>query len=213
MVRLVGQVRRDLFHLTGPLGSLEEAAFMFKRSIRPLKPSSLPIGRYRGVVLTLIFSSILARALKKAARSRSMRLMKTIRGSLYSSAYSHTFWVWNSTPPTASTTTTAPSTIRRQFCVSKEKLESPGVSTMLTLHLFQSKKLLAEVMDTCRFCSSGSKSMQEEPSSTRPRRSVLPATKRKDSHREVLPVPPCPTTAMFLMDFDSYFAMTAPFSP
>jgi hypothetical protein len=41
----------------------------------------------------------------------------------------------------------------------------------------------------------------------------LPATKRKDSHREVLPVPPCPTTAMFLMDFDSYFAMTAPFSP
>jgi hypothetical protein len=32
-----------------------------------------------------------------------------------------------------------------------------------------------------------------------------------DSAIDVFPVPPCPTIAMFLMDFESCFAIDAPF--
>ena len=62
-----------------------------------------------------------------------------------------------------------------------------------------------------RFCSSGSKSIDEVPSSTLPCLSVLPATKRRDSQREVFPVAPCPTIAIFLNELDSYFDMETPF--
>jgi hypothetical protein len=34
-----------------------------------------------------------------------------------------------------------------------------------------------------------------------------------DSAIEVFPVPPCPTIAIFRMDFESYFAIEAPFPP
>jgi hypothetical protein len=53
--------------------------------------------------------------------------------------------------------------------------------------------------------------MDDVPSSTLPNRSFFPEINKKDSQREVLPVPPWPTTAKFLRDLDSYFAMKAPF--
>jgi hypothetical protein len=36
--------------------------------------------------------------------------------------------------------------------------------------------------------------------------------KRRDSQREVLPVDPCPTIAIFLNELDSYFDIATPFS-
>src|SRR3990172_1552805 len=55
----------------------------------------------------------------------------------------------------------------------------------------------AAVMVVLRRFSSGSVSNSDEPSSTRPRRLVAPAAKRRASATIVLPVPPCPTTATF----------------
>jgi hypothetical protein len=54
--------------------------------------------------------------------------------------------------------------------------------------------------------------MHEVESSTLPNRSLFPETNNKDSQSDVLPVPPCPTTAKFLRDLDSYFAMKTPFN-
>src|SRR5439155_10380264 len=50
-----------------------------------------------------------------------------------------------------------------------------------------------------RFCSSGSVSRMLVPSSTLPRRVVAPTEWRRDSTRLVLPDPPWPTTATFLI--------------
>jgi len=52
--------------------------------------------------------------------------------------------------------TRALSATRRQLFVSKAKLESPGVSMMFIRCLFQSALLVAALMETCFFCSSGS---------------------------------------------------------
>jgi hypothetical protein len=54
--------------------------------------------------------------------------------------------------------------------------------------------------------------MHDVESSTLPNRSLFPETNNKDSQRDVFPVPPCPTTAKFLRDLDSYFAMKTPFN-
>src|ERR671937_782328 len=51
----------------------------------------------------------------------------------------------------------------------------------------------------CRFCSSGSVSRMLVPSSTLPSRVVAPTEWRRDSTRLVLPDPPWPTTATFLI--------------
>src|SRR5213594_44754 len=57
----------------------------------------------------------------------------------------------------------------------------------------------AMLMVMCRFCSSGSVSRMLVPSSTLPRRVVAPTEWRSDSTRLVLPDPPWPTTATFLI--------------
>ena len=67
----------------------------------------------------------------KSARSRSIRLTKTSRGSPYSCANFETFSVWTSTPATASTTSTAPSTTRSPARASAMKSPYPGMSTKL----------------------------------------------------------------------------------
>jgi len=41
---------------------------------------------------------------------------------------------------------------------------------------------------------------------------IFPETYKRDSQREVLPVPPWPITARFLSILDSYFAMETPFN-
>src|SRR6266568_2331458 len=48
-------------------------------------------------------------------------------------------------------------------------------------------------MEILRLISSGSKSMVEVPSSTRPRRSIMPVSNRIASESDVLPAPPCAT--------------------
>src|SRR2546422_9817408 len=57
----------------------------------------------------------------------------------------------------------------------------------------------AMLMVMWRFCSSGSVSRMLVPSSTLPRRVVAPTAWRMDSTRLVLPDPPWPTTATFLI--------------
>ncbi|OPY07915.1 MAG: hypothetical protein A4E66_01944 [Syntrophus sp. PtaB.Bin001] len=65
-----------------PLGSSKIYAFWEIRSIIPLKFSSAPMGMKTGVTF-LIRVLIVSRAFEKLARSRSILLMKTIRGNLY----------------------------------------------------------------------------------------------------------------------------------
>src|SRR5438093_4775476 len=65
----------------------------------------------------------------------------------------------------------------------------------------------AMLMVMCRLCSSGSVSRMLVPSSTLPRRVVAPTAWRRDSTRLVLPDPPWPTTATFLIFVGSGDAM------
>lgn len=198
---------------TFPRVSSKDRAFICMRSITPLNASSAPMGMNRGVAFLPMILRTLSIALAKSARSRSILLMNRSRGRPYSSAASQTFSVWNSTPPTASMTTRAASATRRQLRVSMAKLASPGVSSRLIRCLSQSTKAAEALMEMQRFCSSGSQSMVDVPSSTRPRRSVFPVTKSMDSAIDVFPVPPCPTIAILRRDFESYFAIEAPFPP
>src|SRR5262249_33146162 len=62
-----------------------------------------------------------------------------------------------------------------------------------------------------RLISPGSKSEAVVPSSTRPRRSLAPESKRAASTREVLPEPPCPATATLRIESVEYrFTATSP---
>src|SRR5216683_1373993 len=65
----------------------------------------------------------------------------------------------------------------------------------LTFTPFHSRGARAVLMVCLRRCSSGSKSVVEVPSSTLPKRSTALAAYSAASTSEVLPVPPCPTTA------------------
>ena len=71
----------------------------------------------------------------------------------------------------------------------------PGVSIKLILNPFHSKGASARESDISRACSSGSKSVTVVPSSTDPRRWIVPARKRSASASVVLPAPECPTSA------------------
>ncbi len=86
------------------------------------------------------------------------------------------------------------------------------MSIKFILCFSHSTKFAAKLIDTRRFCSSGSKSITDVASSTLPNRSLFPETNNKDSQSDVLPVPPCPTIAKFRRDLDSYFAMKTPFN-
>ena len=64
------------------------------------------------------------------------------------------------------TTKTAESTTRSAASVSAMKLDSPGVSIMLTLRPSCSNEVTAAPIDIPRSCSSSSKSQTVVPSST-----------------------------------------------
>src|ERR671923_72334 len=70
------------------------------------------------------------------------------------------------------------------------------------------REAMAMLMVMCRFCSSGSVSRMLVPSSTLPIRVVAPTAWRRDSTRLVLPDPPWPTTATFLIFVGSGDAIT-----
>src|SRR5581483_8485006 len=133
---------------------------------------------------------------KKSARSRSSMFTNTTRDNSYSSARFQTRLVLTSTPITALTTTSAPSTTRSAAYVSAWKPASPGQSTRLILRSCQSMWTSAPESDIWRLCSSSSQSAAVVPASIVPSLFVFPAWKRIASASEVFPTPRWPTTAM-----------------
>ena len=69
--------------------------------------------------------------ISKSAPSRSILLMKQMRGTPYRSACRHTVSLCGSTPLTASNTAIAPSSTRSDRSTSMVKSTWPGVSMML----------------------------------------------------------------------------------
>ncbi len=176
----------------------------------PSKLSSAPRGICTATARAPRDFSMSPMARRKFARSRSILLTKAIRGISASLAHSQTSSVWTLTPEMAEIMTTAPPRTRRHDLVSAMKSPYPGVSIRWREWPFHSPWLREEVTVIFLLISSGSKSMVEEPSSTRPRRSFMPTVKRMASVREVLPAPPWATIPTFLTFAVSYFAINPP---
>src|SRR5687767_1771462 len=104
-----------------------------------------------------------------------------------------------STPPVALTTTSAPSAACRPAVASPWKSEYPGVSRRLILVSIHSAWAHARLIEKPRPVSSGSKSVSAVPSFTVPCRLDDPDTKASASTSVVLPLAPCPTTAILRM--------------
>src|SRR3954463_3343876 len=165
------------------------------RSTTPVSSCSEPIGRLTAIARGESISWSWPSVRRKSARSRSSMFTKKTRDSASFSARSQTRPVLTSTPMTAQTTTSAPSTTISDAIVSPWKLASPGVSIRLILRPCQSTCVSAAPMDVARRCSSSSQSETVVPCSIEPRRLVAPPSKSSASTSDVLPVPRCPTTA------------------
>src|SRR5579875_2352338 len=172
---------------------------MSTRSITPRTSCSEPIGI--SVATTCgpndVFRESSVR--KKSARSRSSMLTNTRRARSSSAARLHRRVEWISTPITALITNTADSHTRRAPSASAMKLESPGVSSRLTLRCCHSNELSASEIDICRAFSSGSASETVVPSVTLPSRFTTPAWNSSASCNDVLPAPRWPTRATLRM--------------
>ncbi len=165
----------------------------------PRKPFSLPIAASMATQLRPNFLTSWSTTRPASARSRSIRLTTTTRGSPSSSASFQAFSVWTSTPATASTTIRAASAALRPQIISETKIPYPGVSIRLTFRFFHSRAATARPTEIFRSTSSASKSVGACPSSTRPKRVVAPASWRRAETRVVLPTPLWPTTATLWM--------------
>ena len=168
---------------------------MWRRSTIPLTSCSTPIGRWTATQrVENVFRSC-SSTRKKSARSRSSMFTKRTRARPSSSDLAHTRLVCTSTPMTAETTISVPSTTRSAEIVSPWKLGSPGVSIRLIFRPCHSRWHRAAEIDICRRCSSSSQSATVEPCSIEPSRLTAPAWKSIASTSEVFPVPRCPVTA------------------
>ena len=111
---------------------------MATRSMIPLKSFSSPMGSWMGTTFLPNFFCSDSKARVNEARSRSILLMITTRGSANSSANFQTFSVVTSTPVTPLTTTAAESATRSALRASMRKMPKPGVSSRLILVFFHS---------------------------------------------------------------------------
>ena len=111
---------------------------------------------------------------KKSAPTRSILLMKQMRGTEYLSACRHTVSDCGCTPATASKTATAPSSTRRLRSTSAVKSTCPGVSMILIWMSRHSQVVAADVMVMPRSCSCSIQSMMAVPSWTSPSLCVRP---------------------------------------
>ena len=118
--------------------------------------------------LALSRSCMVSMECRKLAPTRSILLMKAMRGTLYLSAWRHTVSDCGCTPATASNTATAPSSTRSERSTSAVKSTWPGVSMMLMRWSFQKQVVAAEVMVIPRSCSCSIQSMMAVPSWTSP---------------------------------------------
>ena len=126
---------------------------------------------------------------KKSARSRSSMLTKMTRARPSSSASFQAREVPTSTPMTADTVTSAPSTTRAAHRSSPWNAGSPGTSIRLTFRSCHSVCSSDMEMESWRLCSSSSASETVVPASTVPRRLILPVWKRSASTSDVFPTP------------------------
>ena len=168
---------------------------MWRTSTMPVSSCSEPIGMCTATHFAEIPLRRASSVRKKSARSRSSMFTNTTRARPSSSASLHARAVPTSTPMTAETATSTPSTTRAAHRSSPWNAGSPGTSTRLTLrscHVVCSSDIEIE---SCRLCSSSSESEMVVPASTAPRRLIAPVWKRSASTSDVFPVPRCPTTA------------------
>ena len=134
----------------------------------PRNSLSAPIGSWVSATVASRRSLIMSTQRKKSAPTRSILLMKHIRGTLYLLAWRQTVSVWGSTPATASNTATAPSSTRSDRSTSTVKSTWPGVSMML-IHVSRQRQVVAaDVMVMPRSCSWAIQSMTAAPSWTSP---------------------------------------------
>src|SRR5215208_6289729 len=170
-------------------------AHMCRRSTMPVTSCSLPIGRWTATQRSEGCERTPSSARKKSARSRSSMFTKMTRASPPVSARFQSRAVPTSTPITAETTTSAPSTTLSAEMASPWKPGSPGVSMRLILRPCHSRLASAACSDIRRRCSSGSQSVVVPAASIVPSRLTAPAWNSIASTSEVLPTPRCPTTA------------------
>ena len=161
----------------------------------PVSSCSAPIGMCTATHCVDSWLRSASSVRKKSARSRSSMFTKTTRASPRSSASFHARDVPTSTPMTADTTTSAPSTTRAAQRNSPWKLGSPGTSTRLTFRSCHVVCSSDTEIESRRLCSSSSESETVVPPSTVPRRLIAPVWKSSASTSEVFPVPRWPTTA------------------
>ena len=127
---------------------------MATRSMTPLKSFSSPIGNWIGTTFLPNFFCSASSVRENEARSRSILLTMTMRGSSNSSAYFQTFSVVTSTPVTPLTTTAAESATRIAPRASIRKMPKPGVSSRLIFVFFHSTNAMAAEMECFRSISS-----------------------------------------------------------
>ena len=116
--------------------------------------------------------------------------MKKALGSANSFAMSQALSVCTSMPLTPLTTMIMASTTRAAERISPTKSAKPGVSMAKRVFPFRSMVTRDELIEMWRFCSSWLKSLTVFPSSTRPRRDVVPVSKSMASVSAVFPAPP-----------------------
>ncbi len=148
--------------------------FILTRSTMPRNLSSAPMGIWMGSGLAPSFSRMVSTEWKKSAPTRSILLMKQMRGTLYLSACRQTVSDCGSTPWTASNTAQAPSRTRSDRSTSMVKSTWPGVSMMLSRWSRQKQVVAAEVMVMPRSRSCSIQSMTVVPSWTSPILCVTP---------------------------------------
>jgi len=105
--------------LSSPFGP--RYAFMAMRSMMPLNVVNAPMGSVTGTNLASNLVRNWASVRSNEALSRSILLIKTMRGMAVSSAYCHCSSAPTSTPEAAQITMTAPSAARRPFLTSPTK--------------------------------------------------------------------------------------------
>ena len=156
------------------VSSSKVIAFILTRSIMPRNLSSAPIGIWMGSGFAPSFSRMVSTAWKKSAPTRSILLMKQMRGTLYLFPCRQTVSDWGCTPCTASNTAQAPSRTRRDRSTSMVKSTWPGVSMMFSRWSRQKAVVAAEVIVMPRSRSCSIQSMTAVPSWTSPILCVTP---------------------------------------
>src|SRR3954463_14022068 len=140
----------------------------------------------------------------KSAISLSIIVTTKSTGSPRETASWNMRSVPTSTPEVAVTTQRAPSAAASPAIASPWKSRNPGVSMRLIFVSAHSANAQPRLMEYPRSISSGAESVRVVPSPREPWRLLDPDTKASASTKLVLPLAPCPTTAMLRISDPRY---------